>query len=36
MDWLGYQGGFVRSPLRTLDERELEALKAILTKAGIL
>ena len=36
MNWLGYQGGFVRSPLRALNGRELQALRAVMTEGGVL
>ncbi len=36
MDLLGMYGGPVRSPLRPLEEDQVEALKQILQKAGIL
>jgi len=36
LDMLGCYGGPVRSPLRTLDERQVQMLKAILVEAQVL
>jgi 4-hydroxy-2-oxoglutarate aldolase len=36
LDMLGYYGGPVRSPLRTLKDAEHRALKGILERDGIL
>lgn len=36
LDWLGYYGGPVRSPLLDLDEGEQETLKGILVEGGVL
>ena len=36
LDWLGYYGGSVRSPLGPLDEAQQATLRAILVEGGIL
>lgn len=36
LDFLGYYGGPVRSPLRTLHDAELETIEAIMVQAGVL
>ena len=36
LDWLGYYGGPVRSPLGPLDEVQQAALRATLAEGGIL
>jgi 4-hydroxy-2-oxoglutarate aldolase len=36
LDWLGYYGGPVRSPLGPLDEAQQSTLRAILVEGGIL
>jgi 4-hydroxy-2-oxoglutarate aldolase len=36
LDWLGYYGGPVRSPLGPLDEAQQSTLRAILAEGGIL
>ncbi len=36
LDALGYYGGPVRSPLRPLDELDIQVLKAILVEGGVL
>jgi 4-hydroxy-2-oxoglutarate aldolase len=36
LDWLGYYGGPVRSPLGPLDEAQQTTLRTILVEGGIL
>ena len=36
LDVLGYYGGPVRAPLRSLDEAGVQALKTVLERGGLL